>query len=175
MYPEGGFKEFKTHKLVKDTLLSFGYTEEEMIVCAQTGLYVNLKGKGEESQQEKVMAVALRADMDGLPIPENNKKLKYTSKTDYAHMCGHDGHTATLLATAKALIQNRDKIPKNKMVRLLFQPAEEGPGGAKPMIEEGCLENIDEVYGFHNVPNFDEGDIRVCHGAIFADSISVSI
>lgn len=81
---------------------------------------MNLKGTGEESQEEKVMAVALRADMDGLPIPENNKKLKYTSQTDYAHMCGHDGHTATLLATAKALIQNRDKIPKNKMVRLLF-------------------------------------------------------
>ena len=104
MYPEGGFKEFKTYKLVKDTLLSFGYAEEELIVCAGTGLFVNLKGTGEESQPEKVMAVALRADMDGLPIPENNKKLKYTSQTDYAHMCGHDGHTATLLATAKALI-----------------------------------------------------------------------
>ena len=60
-------------------------------------------------------------------------------------------------------------------VRLLFQPAEEGPGGAKPMSEEGCLEGIDEVYGFHNVPNFDEGDIRVCHGPIFACSTTLTI
>ncbi len=60
-------------------------------------------------------------------------------------------------------------------VRLLFQPAEEGPGGAKPMIEEGCLQGIDEVYGFHNVPNFDEGDIRVCHGPIFACSTTLTI
>jgi len=56
----------------------------------------------------------------------------------------------------------RDKIPKNKKVRLLYQPAEEGPGGAKQMIEEGCLDGVDEVYGYHNVPNFDEGDIQLC-------------
>jgi len=90
-------------------------------------------------------------------------------------MCGHDGHVATLLATAKALWTSRDKIPKSKFVRLLFQPAEEGPGGAKPMIEEGCLNNIDEVYGFHNIPNFDEGDIRVIDGGIFAESTSFII
>ena len=67
------------------------------------------------------------------------------------------------------------KIPSNKMVRLLFQPAEEGPGGAKPMIEEGCLDGIQEVYGYHNIPNFDEGDIRVCEGGFFAASISIYI
>lgn len=66
-------------------------------------------------------------------------------------------------------------MPSNKFVRLLFQPAEEGPGGAKPMIEEGCLENIDEVYGYHNIPNFDEGDIRVIEGGIFAQSTSFTI
>jgi len=55
----------------------------------------------------------------------------------------------------------RHKIASNQFVRVLFQPAEEGPGGAKVMIEEGCLEGIDEVYGYHNIPNFDEGDIRV--------------
>jgi len=71
--------------------------------------------------------------------------------------------------------KNRDKIPKNKKVRLLYQPAEEGPGGAKQMIEEGCLDGVDEVYGYHNVPNFDEGDIRVCEGAIFAGSTRVKI
>jgi len=113
--------------------------------------------------------------MDGLPINEDNPTLEYRSQTDYAHMCGHDGHMATLLATAKALHESRDKIPKGKFVRLLFQPAEEGPGGALPMIKEGCLDGIDEVYGFHNIPNFDEGDIRTCKGGFFAASTSVQI
>ena len=113
--------------------------------------------------------------MDGLPIPENNQELEYKTQTEYAHMCGHDGHMATVLASAKALHENKSKIPKGKFVRLLFQPAEEGPGGAKPMIEEGCLNDIDEVYGFHNVPNFDEGDIRIISGSIFANSTSLTI
>ena len=90
-------------------------------------------------------------------------------------MCGHDGHMATLLLTAAVLHQNRSLIPEGKLIRLLFQPAEEGPGGAKPMIEDGCLKNIDEVYGFHNIPNFDEGDIRVCEGGFFANSTTVDI
>lgn len=60
-------------------------------------------------------------------------------------------------------------------MRLLFQPAEEGPGGAKPMIDEGCLKEVDEVYGFHNIPNFDEGDIRVCDGPFFAKVTQVRL
>ena len=60
-------------------------------------------------------------------------------------------------------------------MRLLWQPAEEGPGGAEPMIKEGCMEGVDEVYGFHNVPNFDEGDIRVCEGPFFAAVTIVTI
>lgn len=113
--------------------------------------------------------IALRADMDGLPIPENNPHLEYKSVTSFAHMCGHDGHMTVLLAAAQVLANNRDKIPKNKTVRLLFQPAEEGPGGALPMIkEDDCLKDVDEVYGFHNVPNFNEGEIRVVAGPIMA-------
>ena len=83
-------------------------------------------------------------------------------------MCGHDGHVAMLMAATEVVVKKRDKIPSNKTVRLLFQPAEEGPGGAEPMIKEGCLKGVDEVYGLHNVPNFDEGDIRVCKGPIMA-------
>ena len=64
--------------------------------------------------------IALRADMDGLPIPENNPHLPYKSKTEYAHMCGHDGHMTVLMCTAEVLCKNRDKIPANKTVRLLF-------------------------------------------------------
>ena len=83
-------------------------------------------------------------------------------------MCGHDGHVAMLMAATEVIVKKRNKIPSNKTVRLLFQPAEEGPGGAKPMIKEKCLVGVDEVYGLHNVPNFDEGDIRVCDGPIMA-------
>jgi len=113
--------------------------------------------------------------MDGLPIPENNPHLEYKTMTDHAHMCGHDGHMATILSTAQVLCNNRDKIPRGKFVRLLFQPAEEGPGGALQMIKEGCLDNISEVYGYHNIPNFDEGDIRVCEGPFFAGCSTLKI
>ena len=113
--------------------------------------------------------------MDALPIPENNPDLEYKTQTEFAHMCGHDGHLASLMSFAQVFCQNRSKVPENKMVRLLFQPAEESPGGALPMIKEGCLEGVDEVYGYHNVPNFDEGDIRVCPGPIFAQSTRIDI
>ena len=66
-------------------------------------------------------------------------------------------------------------MPSNKGIRLLLQPAEEGPGGALPMVKEGCMKGVDEVYGFHNIPNFDEGDIRVCEGGFFAAVTVVKI
>ena len=74
--------------------------------------------------------------MDALLMKEETD-LEYSSVTEYAHMCGHDGHMATLLATAQFWIKNRHKIPKNKTIRLLFQPAEELAAGAQKMIKEG--------------------------------------
>jgi metal-dependent amidase/aminoacylase/carboxypeptidase family protein len=73
------------------------------------------------------------------------------------------------------LVKNRSKIPKGKKVRLLFQPAEEGTGGAKPMVEEGCLDGIDEVYGFHNSPTVPEGEIRTIVGPMLASSTTIKI
>lgn len=148
--------------------MEFGVAAEDIHKCAKTGLVVNIKGQGPISKTGPVNSIALRADMDALPIPENNPHLKYKSVTDFAHMCGHDGHIVTLLSFTEVLMKNIKSIPKNKFVRLLFQPAEESPGGALPMVKEGCMKNIDEVYGYHNVPNFDEGDIRVCEGPFFA-------
>lgn len=141
---------------------------------AKTGLVVDIKGtgavdkKGSASASDSVKMIALRTDLDGLPMPERNQTLPYKSQTKHAHMCGHDGHMACLMAAAQIIAANRSKMPANKTVRLLLQPAEETPGGALPMVKEGCMKDVDEVYGFHNIPNFDEGDIRVCPGPFFA-------
>jgi amidohydrolase len=121
------------------------------------------------------LTIALRADIDGLKMPENNPQLAYCSKTEYAHMCGHDGHTATLVLAAVLLMRERERLPANCTVRLLFQPAEEGPGGAKPMVEAGCLEGVDEVFGLHNVPNFPEGEIRVKEGPLMASISGIKV
>ena len=92
--------------------------------------------------------IALRADMDALPIKEETG-LSFSSQNGNMHACGHDAHTAILLGVAKVLNENKDKLKGN--VKLIFQPAEEGPGGAKPMIEDGALENpkVDAVMGLH--------------------------
>jgi metal-dependent amidase/aminoacylase/carboxypeptidase family protein len=91
-------------------------------------LIVDIQGEGPEAS--KSLTIALRADIDGLKMPEANLELPWRSKTEYAHMCGHDGHTATLILAGCIFQKMRSKIPKNCKVRLMFQPAEEGPGGA---------------------------------------------
>lgn len=97
---------------------------------------------------EKGKTIAIRADMDGLPIKEETE-LDFASSNGNMHACGHDGHMAALLATAKILNNNRELLKGN--VKLIFQPGEEFPGGAKPMIEEGVLENpkVDHIIGVH--------------------------
>lgn len=77
----------------------------------------------------------------------------YFNSEGIAHACGHDGHTAMLLGACKLIQENKNKIPKDCTVRFVFQPAEEGFGGAKVMINENCLENVDEIYGIHNMPS----------------------
>ena len=97
--------------------MDFGIPETIINVCATTGLTVDIHGLGPKSDPERnttdelVSSLALRADMDGLPMPEENEGLEYTSQTEFAHMCGHDGHVATLLSTAKGLWSCRESIP----------------------------------------------------------------
>ncbi|TNV78201.1 hypothetical protein FGO68_gene7263 [Halteria grandinella] len=174
-HAEIAFKEIETSRKIKEKLLSYGIEEENIKPCAGTGLVVDIIGTGEGIEATGVNTIALRADMDALPIPENNPDLPYKTITEFAHMCGHDGHVCTLLSAAQVMAGRRSGIPKGKKVRLLFQPAEEGPGGALPMIKEGCLEGVDEVYGYHNIPNFDEGDVRVVAGPIMAQVNIVKI
>ena len=123
---------------------------------------MDIVGTADEKQEEVkdiVDCIAIRADMDALPMPEKNPHIDYQSVTDHAHMCGHDGHTTCLLGLAEFAIKNRHKIPKSKKIRLFFQPAEELIGGAIKMVEEGCLEGVKEVYGLHVTPDEKLGTI----------------
>lgn len=134
---------------------------------ANTGLQVELMGTGAAAPSPKL--IALRADMDGLRMEESNMFLPYKSRNPgRAHMCGHDGHMASLVAAAALISSRRHLLPSNHGVRLLFQPAEEGPGGALPMMKEGCLEGVAEVYGVHNWPSIPLGTIHVRPGPVMA-------
>jgi metal-dependent amidase/aminoacylase/carboxypeptidase family protein len=98
-HAEPGFKEFETQRKVKEKLLSFGIEDDNIRASAGTGLVVDIFGTMEADQVEPKV-IALRADMDALPIEENNPGLPHASVTKFAHMCGHDGHTCTLLSAA---------------------------------------------------------------------------
>ena len=93
--------------MIRDKLVELGLNLECIKDCAGTGLIADIKGCGPEVDGGDVKSVALRADMDALPMKENNPHLPYKSKTKFAHMCGHDGHMATLVTTAQVLINNK--------------------------------------------------------------------
>ena len=132
MYPELGFEEVETSKYVKEQLTELGLSYKEY---AKTGLTVEI-----ESSAGPGKTVLIRADMDALPLQEDTDAV-YKSKHDgKMHACGHDTHIACLLGVATILSQKRSEF-KGKAL-LVFQPAEEGPGGAKPMIEEGAVGDV---------------------------------
>ena len=157
-HPELAFDEHRTAKLVANRLQSLGI--EVQTGVGKTGVVGILKGNGSGK------TIALRADMDALPMQEIND-IPYKSQNDgVMHACGHDGHTAMLLGAAEALSQKTDTL--NGTVKFLFQPAEEGQGGARYMIEDGALDGVDEVYGIH-LWNYQEyGTVGVKPGPILA-------
>lgn len=167
-HPELGFEELRTQRLIRSWLTQLGYAPRD---CARTGLVADLRPE----LHGQARTIALRADIDCLPMTERTE-LDWRSVHDgRAHKCGHDGHTAILLGVAAVLARYRDQIGGN--VRLLFQPAEEGVegGGAKVMVAEGALEGVDEVYGLHNWPAYPRGELRVIQGPIMAQVHSFEI
>jgi amidohydrolase len=159
--PELSYQEYETAKYVKRVLESFGLS---VTTLADTGLIAEIKGKNSNSK-----TIALRADMDALPITEANA-VPYVSKNNgVMHACGHDVHTASLLGTAKILTQLKDSFEGT--IRLLFQPGEEkNPGGASYMIRDGALQNPEpaSIIGQHVFPLLPVGKIGFREGMYMA-------
>ena len=159
-YPELGFQEILTAEFISEKLSQWEIEHQTNI--AKTGILATIQS----NHPGKVLAI--RADIDALPIQEENK-LSYCSKHDgIMHACGHDGHTAIALGIAHYLAHNRDQWQGT--VKIIFQPAEESPGGAKPMIEEGVLSNpdVDAIVGLHLWNNLSLGTVGVREGALMA-------
>jgi len=166
MYPELGFEETRT----RDKII--GYLEEmniEYKVMSKTGVVGLIRG-GKEGR-----TVGFRADIDALPIVDK-KEVPYKSTVEgKMHACGHDAHAAILLGAAKILNDMKDELNGN--VKLIFQPAEETTGGAKPMIEEGVLENphVNGMFGLHVGNGIDVGKIAIKYGQMNAASDMIKI
>ena len=167
-YPELGFEEANTSRYIKEFLIKEGIEFKEF---AKTGVCGIINGTKEGNKK----VIALRADIDGLPM-QDKKSCQYASKVKgKMHACGHDGHTTILLGVAKIL--NKYKAEFSGTVKLIFEPAEETTGGAKVMIEEWVLENpkVDVMCGLHVEETIDCGTIMVKKGTVNAASNPFSI
>ncbi len=159
MYPELSNKEFKTTRQIKKWLEESGI--KTIPLTMPTGTAAEIKGRDAGGP-----TVAIRADIDALPIQEESD-LPFRSKVDgVSHMCGHDVHTAIALGAAVILQEMADELPVN--VRILFQPAEEAEGGAEGMIKEGLLKGVNSIIGLHNSPELPTGTVGVKEGFLMA-------
>jgi amidohydrolase len=167
-HPELGLQEYDTARFVTERLQVLGI-EDIRTGISETGVTGLIRGTGESPGRDKVVLV--RADMDALPIQEEND-APYRSRTDgVMHACGHDAHTAILLGVARVLMDRRDQFAGT--VKLIFQPSEEtGPGGAKWMIEQGVMQDptVDACFGLHVWQNEPVGSVLVGDGPVMANS-----
>lgn len=168
-HPEILYDVHRTAATVADKLREFG-VDEVTTGVGRTGVVGVIRGR----QNGSGKVIGLRADMDALPIVEQTG-LDYASETEGAmHACGHDGHTAMLLGAARYLAETRNF---DGTAIVIFQPAEEGGGGGKAMIEDGLLERwpIQEVYGMHNLPGLAPGKLAMRPGPIMASTDEFTI
>jgi amidohydrolase len=162
-HPELGFREQLTAAAIAAKLTEWGILHQTGI--AQTGIVATIQGR---KTSFKLKTLAIRADMDALPIQEANQVPYKSLHPGVMHACGHDGHTSIALMTAYYLSRHQSDFAGT--VKIIFQPAEEGPGGAKPMVEAGVLENpdVDAIIGLHLWNNLPLGTIGVRSGALMA-------
>jgi hippurate hydrolase len=165
-HPEMGYKEYRTSDLVAEQLSAWGYQVTRGL--GGTGVVGQLKkGTGHHS-------IGIRADMDALPIEEATGLPYASCKVGIMHACGHDGHTAMLLAAAKHIAQQG---VFSGTVNLIFQPAEEGLGGAKKMMEDGLFQQFpcQAIFAMHNMPGQPQGHLVLRDGSAMASSDNVTI
>ena len=156
--PEIGFEEYKTCAFITDFLKNIGLSP---VSCLETGVYADIKG---EKDNGKLLLI--RADIDALPVTELTDAPYKSKHEGVMHACGHDVHMTTLLYAAKVLAENKDKF--SGTVRVLFQPAEEGEGGAEPMIQQGAAEGITAAVAMHIDPLEKTGTVTYKNGGITA-------
>jgi len=170
MYPEIGFDLNRTHQRIFSLIGHLG----NFRTVATTGAILDIQGEGPATGSSFILA--FRSDMDALHMTEENEDLPWRSKNEgKAHMCGHDGHMTSLIGTAILVSKVKDKIPKNVIIRLFFQPAEEDPGGAQIMIREGTLDGVNEVYAYHYGTPAPFGILNTKPGPIYAHYSGVKI
>jgi hippurate hydrolase len=155
-HPEIGFEEKRTSGIVAEKLAQWGIEVHRGL--GGTGVVGTLKGKGTGGKR-----IGLRADMDALPMEENTNLQWRSTIPGRFHGCGHDGHTTMLLGTARYLAETKNF---DGTVHFIFQPAEEGLGGARAMIKDGLFEKFpcDEIYGLHNAPDLNHGELAIFPG-----------
>ncbi len=166
-HPELGFQETRTAALVAERLRGLGVTVREQV--AGTGVVGSLEG-GRPGK-----TILLRADMDALPVHEA-PGAEYASRVPgVMHACGHDAHTSMLLGAARILAARRDRLAGS--VKFVFQPAEEGPGGARPMIEAGVMRDppVDLAFGLHLINDFPVGTVALRPGPVMASMDTIEI
>ncbi len=168
-HPELAFTETRTAGLVANELARYGV--EVHCGLARTGV-IGVLRKGNSRR-----AIGLRADMDALPLQEENVFAHCSRKPGLMHACGHDGHTAMLLGAARYLAEQRSAADFDGSVYFIFQPAEESEGGAQAMVAEGLFEKfpMDAVFGLHNWPGIPVGEMAVVTGAVMAGTCAFEI
>jgi hippurate hydrolase len=166
-HPELGFEEKRTSQLVADKLAAWGVEVHRGL--AKTGVVGVIKGRKDSGR-----AIGLRADMDCLPMQETGDIAHKSTSPGRMHACGHDGHTTMLLGAARYLAQSRNF---EGTVNLIFQPAEEGGGGGRVMVEEGLFTKFpcDAVYALHNWPGLEPGRIAVRPGPMMAATDEIKL
>lgn len=166
-HPELGFEEVRTAGIVAERLKALGY--EVRTGVGQTGVVGVLRTK------KPGKTILLRADMDCLPILEMSGVEYASTSPGKMHACGHDGHTAILLGAAQMIVERRDLL--SGTIVLCFQPAEEGKGGARAMIEDGVLDDphVERVYGLHLTSYYRTGLVLMRPGPVMASSDSIEV
>ena len=167
-HPELAFEEVRTSGIVAQRLRTLGLEVQTGI--AKTGVVGLLRG---EANKPGAKTIAIRADMDALPIHELNE-IDYRSTVDgKMHACGHDGHTSILLAVADILSKRKSELSGN--IKFVFQPAEETVSGAAPMVKEGAMQGVDGIIGLHLISDYPIGRVGVRAGPVFASADKLSL